>query len=163
MPEAVLVTTASAVAAALNAAPADTFDYKFNPERSYADWELPLEDSKPSDGSVLVDVVPVPPLPTELTTRGLIGYTPSVDIVIRLRLDPSNREADGRLEVAQIDGLLRFVEQVSEYFSTDRLTSTDAVWQSTQILRAFVPQHLREKHQFTAQIRLTFSTSNAVT
>ena len=90
MPTAILVSTAVAVLGVLSD---NKFSQEFEPVRSYADWELPLEDSD----DLHVDVVPVGSPDMELETRGSIGYAPQVDIVIRKRLAAGQQEADGTL------------------------------------------------------------------
>jgi hypothetical protein len=160
MPDAVIVQAADAVALALNEADPALFVRKFNAEMSFADWDLPLKDSAPYDGRVLVDVVPVPLVPTELETLGTIGYTPSVDVVIRRRLTQDERKADGHFALSELRELTLFVEQIKAFFDAVRLANTDCAWQSAQLLRNYIPNHLHDLHQFTGQIRLTFSTSN---
>ena len=151
----VLIQTAAAVVSALNGAADGTFLFRFEAERSYADWELPLEDAGPSD-RVLVDVTPVPPMEMELESRGgSIAYQPAVDIITRFRLGPERREADGKLSLQELDGLTEFVEQLAEYFVTDTL-SNGARWQASEIRRAFVPTHLHKHHQFTGIVRIQF-------
>lgn len=162
MPDAVIVATAAAVVTALNAAPASVFAHPFQAERSYADWELPLEESAPTD-RVLVDVTPVPPLATELASRADIRYAPAVDVIVRRRLNPNQREADGKLALPEVDSLVLLVEQIHEFFTPARLVAYDAAaWESTELLRQYVPSHLREHHQFTGQIRLTFTVHKGI-
>lgn len=147
----VLIQTAEAVVAALNAG---AFTQSFDAERSYADWELPLEESSPS-GRVLVDVTPVPPMEMELETQGSIAYKPAVDVIIRRRLGPELRQAGGRFEIRELDALTDFVEEVAEFFVKDTLDG-GARWNATEIRRAFVPAHLHKHHQFTGIVRVTF-------
>lgn len=150
------------MAAALNGAPEGTFASKFHAERSYADWDLPLEDSAPA-GQVLVDVTPVPPIATELASRADIRYAPAVDVIVRRRLTPEQREADGKLALTEVDSLVLLVEQIAEFFTPARLVTYDAAaWESTEVLRQVVPAHLREHHQFTGQIRLTFTVHKGI-
>jgi hypothetical protein len=157
----VLIQVADEVVTTLNSALPGTFSQTFEAERSYADWELPLEDSAPQD-RVLVDVTPVPPLESELETRGSIAYRPAVDIIVRRRITPSQRDANGKLLLAEIDALVLFVEELAEFFTTDQLATSTARWAETEIRRAFVPTHLREKHQFTGIIRVTFDLEQAL-
>jgi hypothetical protein len=159
VPDAILVQVAGAVLDAINAG---SFSQQFVAERSYADWDLALEDDE--EGNKLrVDVVPVGPLRTSLETRGSIGYQPSVDIVTRLKLGPERREADGKFTLAEIDALMYFVEELSEFFTAVSLpTFDDATWLSTEIVAAYKPSHLREFHQFTGIVRVTFSTNKTL-
>jgi hypothetical protein len=147
---AILVSTADAV---LNVLADHRFSQEFAPLRSYADWELPLEDA----GDLRVDVVPAGSPEMELETRGSIGYTPQVDIVVRKRLAQEQQEADGTLILPEIDDLVLLVQEIAEYFMADRLAEFEgAAWERTQILAAFKSSHLRQYRQFTGIIRLTF-------
>jgi hypothetical protein len=148
---AILVTTADAV---LNALADQRFSQEFSPERSYADWELPLEECN----ELHVDVVPVGPCDLELETRGSIGYSPQVDILIRKRMAVDQQEADGTLTMPDIDDLVLLVQELAKYFVVDRFGDLENIaWQRTQILAAYKPSHLRQHRQFTGIIRLTFS------
>ena len=147
---AILVSTADAV---LNALADHRFSQEFEPVRSYADWELPLEDQD----ELHVDVVPVGSPEMELETRGSIDYSPQVDIVIRKRLASDQQEADGTLILPEVDDLVLLVQELAEYFMADRLAEFEgAAWERTQMLAAFKPSHLRQYRQFTGIIRLTF-------
>lgn len=155
----VLAACAAAVTDALNDATAGTFSQDFAAIRSYADWELPLEESAEAD-AVFVDVVPVPQLESELETRGSLSYSPAVDVVVRKKLGPEKRDMNGRYALAEIDALVLFVQELAEFFVIDQFASGER-WKQTDIRRAFVPHHLYENHQFTGQIRVTFETSKA--
>ena len=153
---AILVSTAEAV---LNSLADHRFSQEFEPQRSYADWELPLEDSN----ELHVDVVPVNAPDFELETRGSISYVPQVDIVVRKRLAQDEQEADGSLDLLVIDDLVCLVQQIAEFFVTDRFSEIESIiWQQTQILAAFKPLHLRQYRQFTGIVRLTFSATSEV-
>lgn len=150
----VLVETAEAVVTALNSAAAGTFSQRFQAERSYADWELPLEESAPAD-RVLVDVVPVPPMAIDAETRGDVAYQPAVDMIVRKRLTPDQRDGDGKLLLPEVDSLVLFVEELSEFHMLEEL-SNGARWKETEIRRSHVPAHLRQFSQFTGIVRVTF-------
>jgi hypothetical protein len=154
MPTAVLVSTADAV---LNALAGASLSQMIEPRRSYADWELPLEGSS----DLQVDVVPVNGPDFELETRHSISYSPQVDIVIRRALGQDEQEEDGSLVLAEIDDLVYLVEQIAEFFVTDRFSEVESIiWQRTQILAAYKASHLRQHRQFTGIIRLTFSATS---
>jgi len=151
MPTAILVSTADAVLSVLSD---NKFSQEFEPVRSYADWELPLEDSD----DLHVDVVPVGSPDMELETRGSIGYTPQVDIVIRKRMAAGQQEPDGTVILPDVDDLVFLVQEIAEYFVVDRFGDLESIaWQRTQILAAYKPSHLRQHRQFTGIVRLTFS------
>lgn len=154
---AVLVSVANAVTDALNGA---SLSQRITAVRSYADWELPLEDSDPSD-VLLVDVVPVGMnYGTELASRDTLDYSPAIDVVVRKRLGPDKRQAGGTFTLAEIDELVLFMEEINEYFTAARLaTYTEAAWDSeigTKILAAYIPSHLRQHSQFTGRLRIPF-------
>jgi len=154
MPTAILVSTADAVLSVLSD---NKFSQEFEPVRSYADWELPLEDPD----ELHVDVVPVGSPDMELETRGSISYTPQVDIVIRKRMAAGQQEPDGTLILPDVDDLVFLVQEIAEYFVVDRFGDLESIaWQRTQILAAYKPSHLRQHRQFTGIIRLTFSAQN---
>ena len=97
MSNAVVVDVADAVKAMLVAA---TLSQTIAPERSYADWELSLEDS-----DVLhVDVVPVTTgQQVDLNTRGTRRYTVPIDIAIRKRFSTTKQNDDtGRISNEQL-------------------------------------------------------------
>lgn len=151
---AILVSTADAVLAVLAE---HRFSQEFEPQRSYANWELPLEDSD----DLHVDVVPVNSPEFDLETRGSIGYVPQVDIVIRKRLAQDQQEPDGSLILPEIDDLVYLVEEIAEHFVADRFSEVESIaWQRTQILAAYKPSHLRQHRQFTGIVRLSFSATS---
>jgi hypothetical protein len=166
VPDAILVATADAVTRVLNDAPAGAFSQKFEAVRSYADWELPLEESSPLDGRVLVDVVPVSTPAMALETPVSISYQVQVDVVVRKRLGPDSRDASGRYLLASIDPLVLLVEQINERFTPVRFATPDNVsWDAetgNRILAAYKPSHLREHHQFTGIVRLGFKAHKEV-
>lgn len=153
----VLADTAAAVLTELEET---TFSLPFDPVRSYADWELKLEDAAPAN-AVLVDVVPVSSPDFELETRGSVVYRPQVDIVVRKRLGDESKDASGRLIVLVVDELVYLVEEIAEHFACNRfeLAEHQPIWQATEILSAYMPSHIRQFQQFTGVVRLTFSAS----
>lgn len=162
MPDAILVSVAAAVTAALNSAQPGTFAQSFVAVRSYADWDLPLLDSDPDQ--LLVDVVPVPTLDSELATRASVMYSPAVDVIIRQRITPDMRDdGDGRIKNDVLDELVKLPQQVADFFTADRFAAfDDAAWFSTEIRREYVPTHLHKHHQYTGIVRLTFKAEAAI-
>lgn len=153
----ILIRVAEDVKDALNAG---TFGQKFEAIRSYADWELPLEESI-EEGKVFVDVVPVPPVPVDIETRGSLNYQPAVDIIVRRRMGPERRDASGKYSLAELDPLTDFIEELAEFFVEDELANGGR-WNATEIRRAFVPAHLHGKHQFTGIVRVTFDAEKSL-
>lgn len=150
----VLAETAAAV---LDGLEKHTFSLPFQAERSYADWELQLEDL----ATLKVDVVPVSSPDFTLETRGSISLSPQVDIVIRKRLGQEARRPDGRFIPEVIDELVLLTEEIAAYFATNRFEVTDSqpIWQNTELLSAYRPSHLRQYQQYTGIVRLTFTAS----
>src|SRR5262245_5543313 len=120
MPEpAVLVQVANAAVQQLTAAPPGTFSETFTPERSYADWDLPLEQVT---DQLLCDVVPVNSPKSELEERGAVQYLAQVDVVLRRKFAPPDQESDtGRVTLANVDGHVKVVEELREFFCGERM------------------------------------------
>lgn len=125
MTNAVLPLLADALAAVINTAVTgvelDTVG--FTARRSYPDWDDDFSDLK----VLAVDVVFVSSGASggdavELDAAGMIDMEPAIDIAVRKRFGPSDREVDGRLKNTSIDALVRLVEQIHELFSGDRAT-----------------------------------------
>jgi hypothetical protein len=162
MPEAVAVSVAKSVTAfiAERAAEATYFCQTFQPERSYADWEMQLDDE-----DLHVDIALVTTeQKTDLGTRGSLVYDVPLDIAIRKHLGADKQNDDtGRIAVDQVDGLMLLVQELEELFTERRLTDPLAtIWQSTRILAAPIIKHLREMRQFTAIIRVDFRTDKNI-
>lgn len=158
----VLTDIATVVTDALNGAPAGAFALSFEAVRSYADWELPLEENQ--GGNLMVDVVPVGKLEGEIETVGSLKYSPDVDIAVRLGLGPERRDANNRFNVAEIDQLVEFVQSIAEYFAIDRFGGlTNFAWDSSRNNRTtIVYSHLRTHHQFTGIVRIPFTCSVSI-
>ena len=154
----VLVDVADALVWELKTKP---FSLAFTCERSYADWELPLEETA---DALRVDVVPVGTLPAELDTREASEYRPACDVVVRKRMTPADYVPETkRLSLAKVDELVRLVEDIHDFLCAERLSKLpEAVWQETKILAAFKPSHLRLHHQFTGIVRVTYAIDKGV-
>lgn len=158
---AVDIDIADAVTTALNAA---SLSQTFEAVRSYAEWDEALEDF----GELHVDVVPLQTGPTtELEARAEVDYTCEIDIGVRYRFGDSSPDRDdttGRVDKDQIDAMKLFVQEIAEYFMTDRLADTNtAVWQETEIKLGWSRKHLRQMRQFFGFVRLTFVATRAIT
>ena len=136
-----------------------SFSQTFTAERSYADWELPLDDA--AADALRVDVVPVNNPETDLETRGQVNYKAAADIVVRKKLNvPEQDPSTGRIAIGQIDALVALVLEIHQFFLAARLANYDsAVWDKTEIRAAYVPKHLRQHRQFTGIVRVTFDVS----
>lgn len=152
MATAVIVDIAEKIKDALNAG---TFSVTFTAERSYAQWEEQLEDLD----TLRVDVVPLQAGPaTNIETRSEVEYLAEIDIGVRKRFGRSEQEAEtGRVDSTEIDDLVLLVQEIAEFFTTDRLTDTNTgIWQTTEIKQSWSRKHLREMRQFFGFVRLTF-------
>lgn len=143
---------ADAVVTALSAA---TFSKDFTPVRSYAEWEDALEDF----GTLHVDVVPLQTGPaTELDDRDSVEYTCEIDVGVRYRFGTVEQDSlTGRVDPDEIDACKLLVQEIAEYFMTDRFDdATAGIWQDTEIKLSWSRKHLRELRQFFGFVRLTF-------
>lgn len=162
---AVLVTLADAITAELNAATWDGLSLEW--ERSYADWEIDLRTL----GQLKGDVVPVAYDETDLDGRGSVGYACSVDIGVRKKFGQPELEQCGRIDLAEIDRLVLFVQELHEFFiapsgSTTigrRLQNyTTANWRETTIRSTYSQKHLREMQMFLGVVRVTYDVSKTL-
>lgn len=149
----VLVDVADALVWELKTKP---FFLAFTCERSYADWELPLEEG---DDALRLDVVPVGTMPADLDTREGSEYRPACDVVVRKRMLPEDYVPETkRLSLAKVDELVRLVEDIHDFLCAERLSKLpEGVWQESKILAAYKPSHLRQHHQFTGIVRVTYA------
>jgi hypothetical protein len=122
---AIPILLADAIAAAINTAESHgTFaPHYFTAIRSYPDWDDDFGDLK----DLAVDVVFVSSdgngSTAELDSFGSLQTEPSIDIAIRKRFDPDDRETTtGRLKNTSVDPMIKLVEQVYELFAGDRDT-----------------------------------------
>lgn len=147
------------------------FGVPFEPVRSYADWDLPLDMD---DCELHVDVVPFSAKPSP-ETRGSKEYSVSVDVCIRKKLGFDEQHSEtGEIVNEEVDALVELTEQVGEYFAYDgplegRLPDVpEASWSmdtgssfreasgGTDFKAMYDRDHLRELRQYTALIRLSY-------
>lgn len=148
----VLTSAAQAVVDELNEDPETNFGLNFTAERSYADWDLPLEDLD----ELHVDVVPHPQSKTELSVSDTLSYEVRSTILVRKRFGTDFQDNSGRTIVDEVDTLVGVVEAIAEYFVKLVMTNdTDAIWQAVELPDHYVRDHLREHRQFTGTVRLT--------
>jgi hypothetical protein len=153
----ILVAATEAVRQALAAqafALSDGRTIVLDPQRSYADWDLPLEDL----GVLHCDVVPVASPFLAMETRGSLLWKPEVDVVLRKRLDPYQQDTDGHTLLAEVDAHVELFERVAASLVARRLAGAEEIaWESTEVLAAVKPSHLRKFRQYTGILRVTFS------
>ena len=150
---------ADAVVTALEAA---TLSKSIDPVRSYAEWDEALEEFD----ALHVDVVPLQTGPaTALEARAEVDYTCEIDIGVRYRFGTSEQESTtGRVATDEIDAFKLLVQEIAEYFMTDRFADSPyGVWQETEIKLGWSRKHLRQMRQFFGFVRLTFSATRAIT
>jgi hypothetical protein len=135
-----IVQVADAVVAALNAA---TFSQPVSAERSYLpQFELPeMEDLH----------VTVVPKTVEITgaTRGTGTYDYKIDVAVQKRFQSG--------DIAELDPLLRLVEEIADHFRFKRLEGyPSAAWTKTEHPAIYAPEHMENFRQFTSVVTLTF-------
>lgn len=148
---AVSVGVAQAVTDMLAAA---TLSQGFTPERSYADWDLELEDSR-----LHVDVAAViNKQECFQLTRGKKRFTIPIDVAVRRRFKTDKQDDEtGRIEIEEIDALVLLVEEIHGLLwkvSLDGFSS--AVWEKLEIPACPALPHLKTMKQFIGIVRVTF-------
>lgn len=169
MTNATLPLLADAVTTEINAAvTGEDFDtLGFTARRSYPDWDDDFKDLK----DLAVDVVFVSSGASggslvELDSFSTIDTEPAIDIAVRKRFQPADKEANGRLKNTSVDALVKLVEQIYELFSADRQTainlaaSLDANWIDTQV-RTYCDYARLRQGVFLGVVRIRFAVSKA--
>lgn len=132
-------------------------------QRSYAEWDLDLSNAESlelSDPKHLHITIATHTTEQEnaLSARGKMQFDVPVDIAVRKRLTVTEQEAaTGRMQLEEIDNLMKVTEQLHSAVTAKRLPEFDgAVWTSTRVVVAPWRTHLRELRQFTGIVRVTF-------
>jgi hypothetical protein len=157
---AALVYVADLVVAALNAHDFGE-EVRFKAERSYADWDLKLEDA----GELHVDVVPTGIPSAVLNSRGNAGYDVTINIGLRKRFGQEESEQHtGRIDLAELDRMVQLLEQIHELLcgQDKRVLASDVAWQASTITDAYVAEHLRQNRQYTGLILATYRVKRAL-
>lgn len=160
MDDAIPVQVAETVRSMIEAATTVTVNplsLEFTLERSYADWDLALEDAT----ETRVDVAFVSTkIEAELAARGgRLAYTVPVDVCIRKKFGPEHQcDRTGRLSNSAIDPLVLLTQELFVLFTMRRLANDGSiVWkEDPKLLACPINKHLRELRQFTSLIRLMF-------
>ena len=160
---------ADAVTTAVNTAAGDG-DFSplsFVSRRSYPDWDDDFKDLK----ALAVDVVFVASSGSgdlaELDTFSTLETEPAIDIAIRKRFEPSDRDPEGRLKNSSVDPLVKLVEQMHELFAGGRNTSlslaegVQANWVEATIRTHCDYRKLREGY-FLGVVRVRWNVSKVV-
>jgi len=140
----------------------------FTAVRSYPDWDDDFKDLK----ALEVDVIPVTSAGdlVDLDTERTINSDPAVDIVVRKRFEPGDKETSGakagRLKKTSVDPLVRLVEQIHELLSEDRFTAItlsggfDANWLETTV-RTYCDYARLRQGVFLGVVRVRYNVSKA--
>lgn len=166
MAEAVAVSIAKAVEVKIRGT---KFEQEFVLQRSYADWDLKLEnldqlEMKDSD-KLHVDVVShSSEQAVEHAARGKLRFTVPIDIAVRRKLGPDDQDSDtGRLKLLAIDELMELTQRMYELFAHQELNGfPEGTQEETTIEVAPFREHLRELRQFTSIVRVVFTTYKTV-
>jgi hypothetical protein len=101
----------------------------------------------------------------ELDSVGSLNYEPAVDICVRHRFGPSDREPKtGRLLNASVDPLVKLVEQLQEVLAAERQTELalagglEASWINASV-RTYVNQRRLREGFFEGVVRINFGIS----
>jgi hypothetical protein len=166
---AISILLADAVTTVINTAvgDGDFAPQSFTAERSYPDWDDDFATLK----TMAVDVVPVSTdgsgALAELDSASTLETEPAVDIAVRKRFEPADRESDGRLKKSSVDPLVKLVEQLYEVFAAGRLESLSlaagihANWQEASVRTHCDYRKLREGY-FLGVVRVRWNVSKAV-
>jgi len=159
---------ADAMTAAINTAAGDGdfAPHSFTARRSYPDWDDDFATLK----TMAVDVVFVSTdgsgALAELDSFSSMETEPAIDIAVRKRFEPGDREPDGRLKSGSVDPLVKLVEQLHELFADGRmdhlsLAGVEANWLESSVRTHCDYRKLREGH-FLGVVRVRWNTSKAV-
>lgn len=150
-----MIDAAKAVLDELNG---NAWSESFTAERSYADWDLDLEDF-----TLHVDVVlAAAAVEIELSDReGSLDYVVPIQVVIRKRFGVDDR-TNGKLNVTEIDSLVQLFDDIFDFFTVDRFSGYPAIiWKETRVITASERRSLRENSQYTGVIELRFDAHKA--
>jgi hypothetical protein len=161
---------ADALTAVINTAQAasELGSQTFTAVRSYPDWDDDFKDLK----ALEVDVVPVTSAGdlVDLDSGATINSEPAVDIVIRRRFEPGDKETSGakagRLKKTAVDPLMLLVQRIHELLSGDRATAVTltgpiyANWIDTTVRTYCDYKKLREGF-FLGVVRVKYDVSKA--
>jgi len=141
----------------------------FTATRSYPTWDDDFSTLK----TLAVDVVFVSNggggsgALAELDSAATIETEPAIDIAVRKRFQPSDRESNGELKTSAVDPLVKLVEKIYEQLAGDRgqaialASGVDANWIDTSVRTYCDYKRLREGC-FLGCVRVRFNVSKAV-
>jgi len=165
---AVPILVADAVVAEINsAAVAIGLPDGVTARRSYADWDEKFEDLE----TAVIDVVfaasnsSVGSL-VELETVGHLNYRPMIDIAVRKRFEPQDKDTDGRLLNASVDPYVTLLQSIHEHFVAQRNDvvlddATAANWIEGNVM-SWVSQRKLRQGLFEGVVRIKFDYRRAI-
>ena len=165
---AVPILVADAVAAEINsAAVAIGMPDGIEARRSYADWDENFEGLK----TTAIDVVFAASNSSmgslvDLESAGWLSYRPMIDIAIRKRFEPTDRDNDGRLLNASIDPLVTLLQSIHEHFALARNSvvlddATATNWIEGNVM-SWVNQRKLRQGFFEGVVRIKFDYRRAI-
>jgi len=166
---AIPILLADAITAVINAdQSASAFGQSFTAQRSYPTWDDDFSTLK----TLAVDVVFVSSAASggalaELDSEATVETEPAIDIAVRKRFQPSDRESNGELKTSSVDPLVKLVEKIYEQLAGDRMqaitlaSGVSANWIDTTVRTYCDYKRLREGC-FLGCVRVRFNVSKAV-
>jgi hypothetical protein len=133
----VVVQVAQAVTDALNAG---TFSMPFTAQR----LALPLFTLEE------MQVLHVTVVPREVASSVLDRASDEDEV----KVDVAVQKRAASVAVADVDPLLAFVQEIADFLN--RRQMGDAIWKKTENKPVYLPEHLREKEQFTSVLTVTY-------
>jgi len=71
-----------------------------------------------------------------------------------VKVDVAVQKRAASVAVADVDPLLAFVQEIADFLN--RRQMGDAIWKKTENKPVYLPEHLREKEQFTSVLTVTY-------
>jgi hypothetical protein len=134
--------------------------------RSYPDWDDDFKDLK----NLAVDVVFVASGSgggdlVELDTETTLTTEPAVDVAVRYRFDPKDKETTGRITNTAVDKLVHLVEEIHEKLAAGRdeslnITGLSANWVDASVRTYCDYKRLREG-VFLGVVRVRYDVAKA--
>lgn len=160
---------ADAVVAEINAANAlGTFGVSdFTARRSYPDWDESFKDLD----YLAVEVVysPNEDKPVQLKSYGFVDLEPTVNIVVRKRFGPDDRDesAKGRLLNSSVDPLVTLIDEMRLFFlgkrnATILADEPNAKWSGDSQVRRWYDAAKIRMGLFEGYVQLKFNLSEAI-
>jgi hypothetical protein len=133
-------------------------------ERSYADWEHPLEEAEIEDNRVLIDVIAkTTDQKIVLATRSDVRWSIPVRLALRQRFGQDRQADDGRIAIEYLDVMAWLTQVVAECFTAQRLPEDlVSVWKETKIVVSPITEHLRLTRQWTSVVEVLFEVDKPI-